>query len=217
MHKTYQFNRFYVHKTYTSAKMANMNNEQRLAAIAQEQEGFFTTRQAKEAGYLDENISKMVKSGKWIREVRGIYRLAIFPLTERPELIIWSLWSCNRQGEVEGVWSHETALDIYDISDANPVKMHLSVPRGFRSKAPDFIILHQNNLAPSEIDTRKGYRVTTPMRTLVDLFKEGALSQDLLSQSIHEMVDRGLITSLELQKSRKFYPEIVEILEFLND
>lgn len=195
--------------------MVNMRNEQRLAPIAQVQEGFFTTRQAKEAGYLDENFSKMIKSGKWIREIRGVYRLANFPLPERPELILWSLWSCNRQGEVEGVWSHETALDIYDISDANPVKMHLSVPRGFRSKAPDFIVLHHNNLAPSEIETRKGYRVTTPMRTLVDLFKEGALSQDLLSQSVHEMVDRGLITSIELQQSRKFYQEINEVLEII--
>ena len=48
----------------------------------------------------------------WIREHRGIYRLADFPTTERPDLMLWYLWSKNRQEIPEGIYSHETALSL---------------------------------------------------------------------------------------------------------
>lgn len=190
-----------------------MDNEGRLWTIAEQQEGFFTTRQALEAGYFDPNFSRMITSGKWIRENHGVYRLVRYPFPERPELIQWSLWSRNKAGTVQGVWSHETALELRDVSDVNPVKMHLTVPQGFRKKPPGFILLHYHNLGDPEIEERKGYFVTTPLRTLVDVFREGKLSHDLLVQSVREMVNNGLVLQMELQRARKFYPEIEEMLE----
>jgi hypothetical protein len=73
------------------------------------------------------------RSGNWIREHRGIYRLALFPTTDRPELVLWALWSRNRNEEVEGVYSHHTALSLYDLSDLNPSKLHMTVPTDCRN------------------------------------------------------------------------------------
>jgi hypothetical protein len=69
----------------------------RLHEIAQSQQGFFTTKQATRSGFSEKTHSYHVNAGNWIREHRGIYRLADFPAPERPDLMLWYLWSQNRQ------------------------------------------------------------------------------------------------------------------------
>jgi hypothetical protein len=53
---------------------------------------------------------------KWIRGCCGIYRLARFPVAGRPDLVRWSLLSRNRNKEIEGVSSHDTALRPYELA-----------------------------------------------------------------------------------------------------
>ena len=78
--------------------------------------GFFTARQAREAGFKDSVHAYHVRSDNWIRERRGVYRLAQFPVLARPDLMIWYLWSRNRQDQPQGVFSHATALSGCTIS-----------------------------------------------------------------------------------------------------
>ena len=107
-----------------------------LFTVADDQQGYFTAQQAEKAGYRKSNHSYHVKAGNWIREGRGIYRLAAFPRTDDSQLIVLSLWSRNRQGRPMGVYSHETALSIHNLSDAMPAKLHMTVPKGFRRVSP---------------------------------------------------------------------------------
>jgi len=95
----------------------------RLFDLAEQQQGFFTTKQAKAAGFAENTHPYHVQAGNWIREHRGIYRLALFPAPDRPDLVLWSLWSRNRKEEVDGVYSHQTALSLYELSDLNPAKL----------------------------------------------------------------------------------------------
>src|SRR5882757_3661596 len=83
--------------------MAQSHREasRRLFEIAEQQQGFFTTKQAKAAGFAQNTHPYHVQVGNWIREHRGIYRLTLFPTTDRPELVLWALWSRNRNEEVE--------------------------------------------------------------------------------------------------------------------
>ena len=141
----------------------------RLYESAQSQGGFFTTRQAREAGFEDNVHPYHVRSGNWVRERRGVYRLAQFPLPDRPDLIIWQLWSRNRQDQLQGVFSHATALTLHELSDAMPAKLHMTVPPGFQRMAaiPEVLRLHRARLAERDIDTIDGVHVTTPLRTLI--------------------------------------------------
>src|ERR1700686_2070046 len=75
----------------------------RLNEIAEAGSGFFTTKQAKAAGFAENTHPYHVQAGNWIREHRGIYRLAQFPATDRPDLALWALWAINRKEEVEGL------------------------------------------------------------------------------------------------------------------
>ena len=123
--------------------------QRRLFEIAEAQQGFFTTKQAKAAGFAENTHSYHVKVGNWIREYRGIYRLALFPMAEHPDRVKWALWSRNRNEAPEGVYSHQTALSLYELSDLNPAKLHMTVPAHFRrnSEIPGILGLHYADLA----------------------------------------------------------------------
>src|SRR3990167_6853483 len=123
----------------------SQESENKLFEIAESQQGYFTSKQAKTSGYKDNTHPYHVRSGHWIRVYRGIYRLAKFPGSERPDLMIWALWSSNRSGQIEGVYSHQTALSIHSLSDILPDKLHMIVPQSFRrnSAIPKILIIHR--------------------------------------------------------------------------
>lgn len=190
---------------------------QKLFEIAETQQGFFTSKQAKASGFDERNHPYHVQSGNWIRESRGIYRLANFPVPERPDLVLWALWSRNRSGETEGVYSHETALSIYELSDLNPSKLHMTVPKHFRrmSETPKGVILHKAELEHSDIAQKEGYLMTRPLRAVIDLIEAGSIDEEFLRQVLNEGLNRGLITRTEMRErhlSQKVHEQLEQLL-----
>ena len=177
----------------------------RLYEIAEGQQGFFTTKQAKAAGFAENTHPYHVQAGNWIREHRGIYRLASFPQGERPDLMLWSLWSRNRGEAAQGVYSHQTALSLHDLSDAMPAKLHMTVPRSFRrnSEVPRVLVLHFADLPQSDIEVVHGVRTTRPMRTILDVLAGGKVPLAALQQALREGLRRGLIRRSEIVEARK--------------
>src|ERR1700688_5144396 len=167
----------------------------RLYEIAQSQQGFFTTKQATRAGFAEKTHAYHVKVGNWIREHRGIYRLADFPTAERPDLMLWYLWSKTREEVPEGTYSHDTALSLHELSDIMPSKLHMTVPREFRrnSTIPEILVLHRANLDPSEVQEVPGVRVTRALRTIMDLLRSGHVDRSQLKLAVDEAIRRGLI------------------------
>ena len=64
------------------AHMSQGPDYQQLFETAESQAGYFTARQAREHGFAWERLSGNVKSGRFVRVRRGIYRLAQFPGSE---------------------------------------------------------------------------------------------------------------------------------------
>jgi predicted transcriptional regulator of viral defense system len=179
----------------------------RLYEVAEGQQGFFTTKQAKGAGFAENTHPYHVQAGNWIREHRGIYRLASFPQGERPDLMHWSLWSRNRGEVAQGVYSHQTAVSLYDLADVMPAKLHMTVPKSFRrnSEIPRVLLLHFANLPSSDIGTVNGVQVTKPMRTILDLLEGGDVPVAILRQALREGLRQGLIRRNELAEARKHF------------
>jgi predicted transcriptional regulator of viral defense system len=175
-----------------------------LFQVAELQHGLFTAKQAKAAGYSEQAQHHHVKTGNWIREYRGIYRLSRYPQSEWAHLMLWQLWSRNRNDAIQGVFSHETALALYELSDVMPAKLHITVPHGFdRSAAiPSVLVLHRNNVPQVEIGTKEGIRLTRPLRTVVDVIAEGTLSADLIDQAVKQAVSRGLFAANDLKSTQ---------------
>ena len=177
----------------------------RLYQIAVDQQGFFTTKQVKAAGFAENTHTYHVQAGNWIREHRGIYRLASFPRAERPDQMLWSLWSRNREEIAQGVYSHHTALSLHDLSDVMPAKLYMTVPKGFRrnSEIPRVLVLHLADLPQSDIGDANGVRVTKPMRTILDLLEGGEVPPATLRQALREGLRRGLIRRSEIAEARR--------------
>jgi predicted transcriptional regulator of viral defense system len=189
----------------------------RLFEIAELQQGFFTTKQAKAAGFAENTHPYHVHAGNWVREHRGIYRLSLFPASDRPDLVLWALWSRNRNEEVEGVYSHDTALSLYDLSDLNPAKLNMTVPTHFRrnSEIPGILVLHYGSLPENDVQTSQGFKFTRPLRTILDLIDAGTVEPRFVRQALRQALDRGLIAHHQIQDrhltgaARKMFEEVM--------
>jgi len=190
--------------------MAQSHREasRQLFDFAEQQQGFFTTKQAKAAGFAENTHPYHVQAGNWIRERRGIYRLALYPAADRPDLVLWALWSRNRDEEVEGVYSHQTALSLYDLSDLNPAKLHMTVPSDFRrnSEIPGILVLHYADLPKSDVQAGSGFKFTRPLRTILDIIETGTVERNFIRQALRQAVERGLITRQQIRSAQMSEP-----------
>lgn len=182
------------------------DNQRRLYELAESQGGYFTANQAGKLGYGASKRNYHVGAGNWIREARGIFRLALFPKPERPDLILWWLWSHDRSGRPLGVFSHRTALSLHDLTDLMPARIEMIVPEKFRRGVPipPVLILHHADLSPEEIERINHVPVTIPLRAIFDLWQSGEISQSILRSAFQKATDQGKITKKQLQAASKY-------------
>ncbi|HCA87855.1 MAG TPA: hypothetical protein DEQ61_21780 [Streptomyces sp.] len=163
----------------------------RTAAV---QRGYFTAAQALDAGYSYQAQRYHAQHGNWLVVDRALYRFREFsdlPGEGDEQLVRWSLWSKGK-----AVVSHATALAAHDLGTANPSRIHLTVPRGFRQKS-DAVILHRADLVAADVEERMGYRVTTPLRALAEC-AAGGDDQDVLDGAVAEALEQGIVTRRKL-------------------
>ena len=177
--------------------MSYKTKQRMLYNIAAEQGGYFTAQQALAIGYAYPDQHYHVTHGNWERVARGIFRLRDYPPPEREDLIVLSLMSHDRADQPQAVFSYETALALHDLSDANPARIHLTVPPGFRRQLPTGIVIHRGIVPPEEWEEHDGYRVTTPLRTLKDI-AASPTSWPFLESAVRDALRRGLVRRRQL-------------------
>ncbi len=105
-------------------------------------------------------------------------------------------------------------LSLYDLSDLNPAKLHMTVPTDFRrnSETPGILVLHYADLPESDIQTAQGFKFTRPLRAILDLIEAGTVERNIIRQALTQAVDRGLITRQQIRNARMSRPvrKIVE-------
>jgi predicted transcriptional regulator of viral defense system len=163
-----------------------------LHEVAFRQSGYFTAAQARETGYSYQAQKYHVDAGNWVRVDRGIFRLPGWPAARDDAYIRWGLWAGGR-----AVISHATALAAFDLSDVDPARVHVTVPPGFRGSDPA-VDLHRAILATADVEDRGAWRITTPLRTLVDVAAEG-VTQEIVDDAVAAALERGLVTKRRLR------------------
>lgn len=177
--------------------MPTGNERQRaLYRIAEAQGGYFTTKQAASLGYASNKRVYHVQAGNWLREHRGIYRLALFPEPDRPDLILWWLWSRDRTDRPAGIYSHQTALSLHELTDVNPSRLDMTVPPPFRRgvPVPRILRLHYGHISDEEQEVLFSVPATSALRTILDVWEEGSLPRDTLRQAFQQAKSSGKIT-----------------------
>jgi len=163
-----------------------------LFAVAQAQGGYFTTAQAAQSGYSRPLLHKHLAGGRMVRARRGVYRLVHFPPSDHEDLVILWLWS-----EQAGVFSHETALALHDLSDVLPGKVHLTLPASWRRRrlqVPPGLVLHFADVGEPDRASFSAVPVTGPLRTIRDCIGTD-VAPSLVRQAIVQARRRGLITA----------------------
>jgi hypothetical protein len=124
----------------------------------------------------------------------AMYQAGYFTAAQALEdrYVLWRLWSRDL-----AVVSHQSALVIYDLGDANPTRLHLTAPPGFRAKDAA-VVIHRATLAPGDVEDRDGYRITSIQRTLFDV-ASGDMTQEQLDVAVADAVKRGLVAPRRLR------------------
>lgn len=135
----------------------------RLTALVATQSGYFSAGQALELGYSYQAQKFHADRGNWLRVDRGLFRLPEWPIGMHDDLVRWSLWARGR-----AVVSHDTALAVHGLGEANPATVHLTVPPNFRSTARG-VLLHRGVVEERDAWENEGFRVTSPLRTILDV------------------------------------------------
>jgi predicted transcriptional regulator of viral defense system len=181
-----------------------------------EQGGYFTAKQAIKAGYDYPHLDYHVSAGNFERVGHGLYRLASLPPGEHDDLVRLTLWSRNRQDELQAVVSHESALVLHDLSELLPAEIHLTVPPKFRKDPPAGCILHKARLGPKDIEERAGFRVTVPLRTLLDVAASD-VPEEQLQKAVADALARGLVRRNKLLEAARKSAHARRLLQLLDE
>lgn len=104
--------------------------------------------------------------------------------------------------------SHESALELYELSDVIPSAVELSVPRSERGQRPrPGVRLHTLEHPPKDAEIRRlaGVPVTAPERTILDALQAGTQLEQV-ELAIAQAVDRGLTTPRRLRSAAASRP-----------
>lgn len=177
----------------------------RLYALADAQLGHFTAGQAEDVGVDRRYLTHHLHSGNLERVDRGIYRLRNYPSHPFEDVMATILWA----GE-GAVASHATALAIYDLADAMPAVIHITLERRFRGNRRG-VVVHRARLSETDVTRRDGIPVTTALRTITDVASDPSVA----TAAATEAIERGLIRANQLRESAREQPQLAEILSRL--
>jgi predicted transcriptional regulator of viral defense system len=180
-------------------------NFKTLYEVAEDNYGFLTVEDARQAGIRPQRLAEMARRGSLQREGLGLYRLDPFPPHELDEYRKATLWPYG----VEGALSHETALDLYELSDVNPAKIHVTLPKRYRLRrrqAPQAYRFHHEDIEASDVTRHEGLPIVTPAKAIRQCHA-AHLRRDLLRQALEDARHHGLV-------NRDAYQELVRELDF---
>jgi len=141
-----------------------------LVERAADHHGYVTTRDAHDLRIDPTQLRLLAARGRLERIGRGVYRVPVLPRSEHDELAEAVAWTLGR-----GIVSHESALLLHGLSDVNPSRIHLTVPRDNypRAAGGDLYRLHRRTLADHDVTEVDGIPTTTVRRTIRDCLADG--------------------------------------------
>lgn len=175
-----------------------MNVRDQVLERAVAQHGYVTTRDARDLGIDPTQLRLMAARGRLERVARGVYRVPVLPRTEHDELAEAVAWTLGR-----GVVSHESALVLHGLSDVNPSRIHLTVPRDNhpRSAGGELYRLHRRLLKSEDVTEKDDLPVTTVVRTIRDCLAVGS-DPAQLRLALDQAVTEGLVRPREVETLR---------------
>jgi predicted transcriptional regulator of viral defense system len=160
-----------------------------LYTLAEPRSGWIIAADATDAGVSRQQLARYAESGVLRRSRYGIYRFRDFPAQPFEDVIEACLWAGP-----EAAASHQTALAIYDLGDAMPASIHITVPHRLRKKRTG-VIVQVAPLASADVETRDGVPITSAVRTIRDIATVSTIEN--VESIVREAENRGLLRRRE--------------------
>ncbi len=135
-----------------------------LLALAAAQEFVVSTRQGTELGFSAEMMRKATRPGLLRRQRRSVYGLAGVPGSWRQRLVTAAL-----AAGPDAVISHRSAAVLHHFDGIVADTPELLFPHHCRRQLQGVLVHRSRTLDPIDITVVGGLRVTTPIRTVIDL------------------------------------------------
>ena len=127
--------------------------------VAVDQYGFITFLDFRRLEEDPAILRQWLQRGRVERVAHGIYRFPSIPATSLDSYALATLWPSGK-----GVLSHDTALELHNLCDINPSKIHLTLPLTYypRRVGGESYVLHHESLAEVDITSHEGLQMVTP-------------------------------------------------------
>jgi predicted transcriptional regulator of viral defense system len=182
-----------------------------LYEIAEGQAGYLTAEQAVAAGIPRSTLGYHAgEAGTLERVGTGVYRLRRFPTTPHGHIVAGWLGLAR----ADAVVSHDSALELRDLSDIIADEVHVTLPRAKRGlRIPDGVRAHFTT-RPVERSRVLGVLVTSVERTIADQIRGRGWTEQV-DLSISQAVRRGLTTPARLTAAvpRKWHKRLDAALD----
>jgi predicted transcriptional regulator of viral defense system len=169
-----------------------------LAERAAETFGYVTGEDARALGVPMGTLNALARRGQLERIDHGIYRVPLIPPSRLDQYMLATLWP-DRRGRI----SHESALDLYELSDVNPARIHVTVPAGYRThrEIPPLYVLHREDLEPDEQASFEGVPVVSAAKAIRQAHAQHQ-RRSLLEQAIDDGARTGWLGRREADRLR---------------
>ena len=110
----------------------------------------------------------------------------------------------------DAVVSHESALELDDLSDVIADHVHVTVPRMRHRKSIEGVVVHPTTFPVTQRQRRNllGMPVTTVDRTIVDVLRSTGMTEQVVA-AVEQALQRGLTTKRRLRATAAEFPQTV--------
>lgn len=199
--------------------MIVVSSTEKVFSLLNQQGGYLTSKHARENGIGNKTLQRMADRNQIERIAHGLYIDADI----LPDRFYVAQYRCPK-----GIFSHDTALFLHDLSDRDPLRLTMTIPSGWNSQ-----LLTDSNmtffycepkrilLGASKIEMMSGARVNVydAERTLCDCLRNiDKLNRDLVLTALKRYVNgsnRDNAKLLEYATTMKIRDIVYRYLEVL--
>ena len=196
-----------------------MTNAEKIIKIANENNGYVTTKQVKDANINTVELTRLVKQNKLERITRGYYSITN---SFCDDYYKYQLKSKNC------VFSHSTALYFYDLSDRTPLYFDMTVPVGYNgSLSKDknvqlhYVKKEYLELGLTTVESPFGMKLRTYdlERTICDIVKyRNHMDKEIFTKALKWYAgrkDKDMLKLAKYSKKLNIEKEVAEIMQVI--
>ena len=185
--------------------------EDALRDLAAEHGGLFTASEAEQAGIARVLVVQLAHRGRLDRVAQGLYRFPGWPTTPLQQFHEAVLWPRAHRELKYALVSHDSALELYNLTQLNPGVIHVTLPPKTRISRewPTWLRLHFADVAENDRAWEQGIPIVSVPRAIEDIAPVHGI--DLLHRAVSEAREKRLLREDELQRLvNKFGTDILE-------